>query len=264
MSPRRLVAHVFVPLWLVASAAAARAQDAPSSAATGDIDDPKVARRLGTRVELGAPSPEGAPGLVAPAAEPAGAAAPPRSAQPPETDLRDTGARAEAPRRPNTPRLKLGYRYFTFAQIGAKADSGPGKDESFNVLSLDLYPVSSGWRFGLTTQYGWESGTFRQGGDAFVAESLSLGGQLPGAVATPFFEVYGGGGLMQRTHAGLNAIASVYGQYGLDVGVDVFLARYLCMSFAFGYVHPANGFVKEQAYGSFSADTWSFKVGVGL
>ena len=133
-------------------------------------------------------------------------------------------------------------------------------------MSLDLYPVSSTWRFGLSTQYGWEQGTFRANGDAFIAESLSLGGQLPGPVVTPFFEGHVGGGLMQRTHAGLslNTIATGYAQLGVDVGLDFFLARHAFLSAALGYLHGTNGFVQNNAFGSFSVDTWAFKLGVGL
>ena len=138
----------------------------------------------------------------------------------------------------------------------------------FAPVRVDLGRLASGeaWRLGLTTQYGWEGGTFRQGGDAFLAQSASLGGQVPGQVFTPFFEVYAGGGLMQRTHKDimLNAAATAYGQLGVDVGSEIFLARYFCLSGALGYIHAGNGFVKSASFGSFSVDTISFKLGVGL
>jgi hypothetical protein len=257
MCPPRRLAHAFVPLWLVASAAVARAQGAGSVTISEDIDDPKVARRLGARVEL-VPAPQTSPAAGGASADQLAAVAPVETvATPPESG-------EGAPARPLTPRLKLGYRHFTFAQIGPTSASGAGADEPFDVLSLDLYPVSSSWRFGFSTQYAWEAGTFRQGGDAFIAESVSLGGQIPGPVATPFFEAYAGGGYMQRTHAGLNSVATIYGQLGLDAGLEIFLARYFCLSVALGYIHPSNGFVKNATYGSFSVDTWSFKLGVGL
>jgi hypothetical protein len=289
MYPRRLVT-VLLPLWLAAVAPQARAQ-APGSLEQGEgIDDPKVARRLGTRIELApvaAPTPAVPPAAID-AASPEGAAVrasdaaseASRDASPDpshgslaplpadarlgpagEVEAARPGVPTEAPR---TPRFKLGYRYFKFAQIGATASSGPGADEPFDVLSLDLYPVSSTWRFGLTTQYGWQGGTFRQGGDAFIAQSVSLGGQIPGAIFTPFFEVYAGGGYMQRTHAGLNAVATAYGQLGIDVGSEVFLASHFCLSGAIGFIHAGNAFVKDATFGSFSVDTLSFKVGVGL
>ncbi|HVR02645.1 MAG TPA: hypothetical protein VMT47_10975, partial [Polyangia bacterium] len=83
-------------------------------------------------------------------------------------------------------------------------------------------------------------------------------------VVTPFIEAYAGGGYMQRTHAGLNAVATAYGQLGVDVGTEVFLARHFFLSAALGFIHAADGFVKDNAFGSFSVDTWSFKLGFGL
>jgi hypothetical protein len=286
MDLRRLVVTVLAPLWITGSAAAARAQG-PGEPGSEAIDDPKLARRLGTRIELGAPPAVAAEadgagetgatpdsgGSVEARDESGGASLMPEvggrelalGAGPDEVDTAGPIA-PEGPRR--TPRIKLGLRRFTFAQIAAtaKATGTPGADEPFNVLSLDLYPVSSAWRLGLTTQYGWEGGTFRQGGDAFLAQSASLGGQVPGQVFTPFFEVYAGGGLMQRTHKDimLNAAATAYGQLGVDVGSEIFLARYFCLSGALGYIHAGNGFVKSASFGSFSVDTISFKLGVGL
>jgi hypothetical protein len=259
--PQRLVVQLLVPLWVASAAASARAQGAASLDLSEGIDDPKLERRLGTRVEL-VPAPSAAPmatvegpAAVAPAGPVAVAETTPTSPSPPAD-----GESTE----PRTPRLKLGYRRFTFAQIGATAMSGPAANEPFSVVSVDFYPVSSTWRFGLTTQYGWQEGTFRNNGDAFIAQSISLGGQIPGPVVTPFFEGYAGGGYMQRTHAGLNSVATVYGQLGIDVGSELFLARHFCLSAALGYVHATNGFVKDAIFGSFSVDTWSFKLGLGL
>jgi hypothetical protein len=250
-APRRLAPPVLVSVFCVLVATrVARAQDVGTAADPGGIDDPKVERRLGTRIDL-------------PPA-PAGESPPPTSGVAP-------AAVAEATPRPvseekRTPRLQIAYRRFTFNQIAQTASAAPAADEPFNVVSLDFYPVSSAWRFGLSTQYGWEQGTFRANGDAFIAESLSLGGQIAGPVATPFFEVHAGGGLMQRTHTGLglNTIASAYGQLGVDVGVDFFVARHAFFSGALGYLHGTNGFVKDNAFGSFSVDTWAFKLGFGL
>jgi len=254
--PQRLAVHLLVPLSLACGAASARAQEAATPPAGERIDDPKLERRLGTRIDLGVATSAGPTG----AAEADGPAAVAETT--PEASRPLPEGRSSAPR---TPRLKVGFRRFTFAQVGATAMSGPsGADEPFDVASLDFYPVSSSWRFGLTTQYGWQEGTFRQGGDAFIAQSVSLGGQIPGPAVTPFFEAYAGGGYMQRTHAGLNAVATVYGQLGFDVGSELFVARHLCVSAAVGYLHAANGFVKDSVFGSFSIDTWSFKLGLGL
>src|SRR5882724_2238081 len=229
-SLRRLVVKALVPLWIAGAPGAARAQGSAALASAEDIDDPKLERRLGTRVELAA-APASLPESGTPRADASIVAEAPAPA-----------AAERAAQAPRTPWLKLGYRRFTFAQNGASATAGPAAEEPFDVLSLDFYPVSSSWRLGLTTQYGWQSGTFRQGGDAFIAQSVSLGGQIPGPLATPFFEAYAGGGYMQRTHAALNAVATAYGQLGADLGTELFLARHLCLSAALGYVHAANGF----------------------
>jgi hypothetical protein len=256
----RLIVRVGLPLCVAGTTGMAFAEG---------IDDPKLERRLGTRVELAPPvaAPGGVPGIpgaadaVAPA--PAGELMGPPAADsvatipPPADDAAGPAAR-------HVPHLMLAYRRFSFAQIGPTAASGPSQDEPFNVVSLDLYPVSSSWRCALSTQYGWEDGTFRANGDAFIAQSVALGGQIPGEVFTPFFEAHAGGGYMQRTHAGLNTIATAYGQLGVDVGADLFLARYAFLSAALGYLHATNGFAKDNAFGSFSVDTWSFKLGFGL
>jgi hypothetical protein len=262
---QRLAVHLLVPLSLACVAASARAQEAATPRGPEAIDDPKLERRLGTRVDLAPETSAAAAGGVT-AGGPAGGVTAGGPAgvvdTTPESAPLPAEREASAPR---TPRLKLGFRRFTFAQIGATAMSGAsGADEPFDVASLDFYPVSSSWRFGLTTQYGWQEGTFREGGDAFIAQSVSLGGQIPGPAVTPFFEAYAGGGYMQRTHAGLNSVATVYGQLGVDVGSELFLARHLCVSAALGYLHATNGFVKDAVFGSFSIDTWSFKLGIGL
>jgi hypothetical protein len=276
MSMRRLVVTVLGPLWIAALSvsATARAQEPGSLEISEGIDDPKLARRLGTRIELtpaAGPAETGAPADADGARGASAAVSPLVSPATGDLGLAPAGeVQAGPPARPEqpryTPRLKLGFRHFTFAQIGAKATGQPGPDEPFDVLSLDLYPVSSAWRFGLTTQYGWEGGTFRQGGDAFIAQSVSLGGQIPGQVFTPFFEAYAGGGLLQRTHKELmlNAAATAYGQIGIDVGSEIFLGRYFCVSGALGFIHAGNAFAKSNAFGSFSVDTLSFKLGIGI
>ena len=70
-----------------------------------------------------------------------------------------------------------------------KLSSSSATSEPFDTLSLDFYPISRLVRFGLSTQYGWQSGQFGTGnGDYFIAESASLGLQSAGAVVTPFAE----------------------------------------------------------------------------
>jgi hypothetical protein len=253
-----------------AVAPAARAQVPAAIDRAEGIDDPKLERRLGSRVSLaeGTSSPvaEGAPSLAAPsslALVPAATYAPSSADGP--ADVVSATPSAPEPGGPKVPRLKFAYRRFTFAQIGPPTAPGSGGSEIFNVVSVDLYPVSNTWRFGLSTQYGWEDGTFRSNRDAFFAETLSLGGQLPGDVFTPFFELYGGGGLLQRLPAPtLNAHATAYGELGIDVGTEIFLARHAYLSIAGGYLHNVNGFLQAKKATSISGDTLCFKVGFGF
>lgn len=252
---RRLVTGARVPLaaaWLALSVPGlARAQAPATLEGAEAIDDPKLERRLGTRVELVAgppPSPFGADAPW-PQAELTGGAPPP--------------VVAPQPHGPRVPHLKLAYRRFSFARIGPT--SGPLGDEPFSVVSLDLYPISSFVRLGFSTQYGWEEGTFRANGDAFIAESVALGGQIPGQVFTPFFELHAGGGMMQRPSSGLeNTIATAYGQLGVDVGTEIFMAKYAFLSASIGFLRGTNGFLKHGEFSSFSVNAWTFKLGFGL
>jgi hypothetical protein len=241
---------------------AALAQEAPVPQGAEAIDDPKLERRLGTRVSLASPdnvAPELAEGATfAPLGE---------SSTSPYAERDDVLAASPTPPEPfvrKVPRLKIAYGRFDFVQVGAPTGTTAGASETFNVVSLDLYPVSSNWRFGLSTQYGWQDGTFRKRGDAFLAEALSLGGQLPGDVFTPFFEVFGGGGLMQRLNSNLNTPGNAYGEFGVSVGTEIFLARHAFLSLAGGYLHNYNGYFYMKKYTSSSNDVLTFKVGFGI
>ena len=307
---------------VVSGAALARAGEEP--------DDPKLARRLGTREALGAPPPNVAPaaaggGVVpspfapgpssSPITPPSTAAAPPppgasppamsppaasprvvdaappppaaapASPSPPRNDAAaawwtqavatgDTtpaglglyaappppARQAEAPR----PRLKLAYRRFDFVRIGASG-SGAGSvaGEPFDTLVVDVYPVSSLVRIGLSSQYGWQSGAGLSGGDYFAAESVSAGAQLRGGRVVPFGEAFAGIGYMRRLQFD-RTVPTAYWQLGLDAGAEIFLASTGFVSVALGYLRPVNGFAMQQKFGSVFVDTWSFKLGVGL
>src|ERR1700690_1514790 len=108
-------------------ATTALADELGAADATERIDDPKLERRLGTRVALGA-APAGAPTPTF-AGDIVIAEATPSEAQ-------DSG-------QAKVPRLKLAYRWFTFAQIGPVGAASSGASEVFHVVSLDLYPVST-------------------------------------------------------------------------------------------------------------------------
>jgi hypothetical protein len=293
---------------------------APTDGSGGaqEIDDPKVARRLKTRVALpasSAPSDGSPPAAAATAATTAApvsplpvfpvapvvpiapvtspAAVPPvktAAARPPVTAAVGAGESQTAAPPPVTPggeeaigrklaspredpfagtqvpRLKLSYRRFSFVRIGASAPGstiGAAASEPFDVVSLDYYPVSSFVRFGLSTQYGAESGKLMGGGDLFIDQSFSLGAQIPGHIFTPFAEAFAGGGYMRRMQFG-SSVPTVYWQYGVDVGTEIFMARYAFFSVALGYLHPVNGFTKGLSFTSVYVDTWSLKLGIGL
>jgi hypothetical protein len=173
---------------------------------------------------------------------------------------------------PRVPRFKVAYRWLTLAQLAAGAAPGRGADETFHVVSLDFYPISSIVRFGLSTQYGWQNGTFRAGGDAFLAESVSLGFQVPGQVFTPFVESHAGAGLMQRMQIPeLNPKATLYLQFGVDVGTEIFFARFAHLSLALGWVRGVNYYAardpdpkKGLVLTNLPMDTFSIKVGFGI
>ncbi|MES1206097.1 MAG: hypothetical protein ABUS79_09190 [Pseudomonadota bacterium] len=168
---------------------------------------------------------------------------------------------------PYAPRMKLGYRRFPFTRLGAPSATspttlGPGTPQSFESLSLDLYPISWYLRVGLSTQFGWESGQFDRSGDYFLAETASVGFQIPGRF-TPFVEALAGGGYMRRLQAE-ESVPTAYWQLGIDAGVEIYFANRAYVSLAVGYLHPGNLFVMQQSLMSVKADTWSLKIGIGI
>ena len=272
----RRAAVAFMCGWLpLAGVALATAGVARAAGPGGDdLDDPKMARRLGTR----AAPPESVP-LPAPSVQPVAVSQPanrPRD-QPPVTLTRTASVAASEPAPPaepatswpsgRTPRLGFGYRRFSFVQVGATgagSTNGVAASEPFDSVSLDYYPISNLLRFGLSTQYGWQDGRFNSGnGDYFIAESTSLGIQHPGSWASPFAEVFAGGGYMRRYQFD-RTIPTAYWQFGIDAGASFFLPEHGYVSLALGYLRPVNGFLKEQSFTSVYVDTWSIKLGFGL
>ena len=253
---------------------------APSArAAGGDIDDPKMARRLGSRVDSASgtdTTAAGAPATAAPASSAALAspAAPRTAGDTPSADLvaASSGGGVAASGTPavgpggRTPLVGLGYRRFSFVQLGATDPSsatGAASSEPFDTLSLDFYPISHMVRFGLSTQYGWQSGRFNAGGDYFIAQSVSLGLQAPGTTVTPFAEAFAGGGYLRRAQFD-RTIPTAYWQFGIDGGASFFVADRGYFSVALGYLRPVNGFLKMQSFTSVYVDTWSLKIGFGI
>jgi hypothetical protein len=163
--------------------------------------------------------------------------------------------------------MKLGYRRFLFSRVGTATETmpttlGPSTPESFESVSIDLYPMSWYLRVGLSTQFGWESDKFDRSGDYFLAESGSVGFQIPGRF-TPFVEALAGAGYMRRIQSGTSS-PSGYWQTGIDAGVEIYVANRAYASLAVGYLHPANLFVMQQSLMSVKADTWSLKLGFGI
>src|SRR5690349_7500796 len=138
LAPRRLLLCACAPLALfVASLVTARraAAQAPGSLDISEsIDDPKVERRLGMRIEL--------PGGGAPATPPQEAAsvAPTGdvtfASPPPQADAIATPVPPAAGAAPRVPHLKLAYRWLPFAQLKPGGVPGRGPDETFHVVSL--------------------------------------------------------------------------------------------------------------------------------
>jgi hypothetical protein len=240
------------------------------------IDDPKLSRRLGTRIVVPGSAPDGSstasdpPPTAAPAP---GSAAAGSAGGEPTVIARSAAHPAE---KKYVPHFKIGFRRFDFVQVGV-ADtgsiSGTAASEPFDCLSFDVYPVSSFVRFGLSTMYGWQAGAFATKGDYVLAQSFSLGAQLPGSLFTPFAEAFGGFGYMRRLQF-QRTVPTAYWQLGVDVGTEVAIGHGFLVSASLGYIHPVNGLAQavngnsgsstSVALGSVYVDTWSFKFAFGI
>jgi hypothetical protein len=250
-------------------------QARPATAPPADddeIDDPKVYRRLGTRITVPPPPPPVVP--VAPAPPPVAPLPPPAPVAPAPTADTETSTptvvrpyapEAEQPFRPTPPRLKLGFRRFEFVQIGASSGpSGVAARETFNNVAVDVYPVSNVVRIGLSSSFGWQSGQFLTNGDYFAMQSFSLGGQYRDLGRfVPFAEAFTGVGYMRRLQFD-RTIPTAFWQFGADAGVEIYAARTGYLSLAIGYIRPVNGFAVRQQFTSIFVDTWSFKIGIGI
>jgi hypothetical protein len=272
-------------MWCLCAAARVRA-----AAPDEDIDDPKLARRLGTRIDWTSPPGSAPPPPVvatppsgAPPSPPPAVATPPSGAPPSPppavatlppavpvivtppapTPAPTTSASGEAEFEPVLPRVQLAFRRFDFVQIGAsESASSLAKSEAFDSLSLDVYPLSSLVRVGLSTAYGWQAGQ-TSNGDYFATETASLGVQLKVGRVVPFAEGLAGIGYMRRFQFE-HTIPTVLWQFGIDAGAALYLARIGFVSVALGYLHPVNGFLKTTTFESIYTNTWSFKIGIGI
>ena len=233
---------------------AAAATRSRSRRTTDAIDDPKVSRRLGTRISVPPPPAGRPPRRARPAPRRPPPPPPPCSPIPSPTEA-DAGVptverpytpAAEGSFQPTLPRLKLALRRFDFVQIGASESSdGIAAREPFNSLSIDVYPVSRLVRVGLSTAFGWQSGTWLAEGDYFATQSLSLGGQYGGLGRfVPFAEAFAGVGYMRRLQFD-RTIPTAFWQFGRRRGRrDLRRAQVGYLSLAIGYLRPVNGFAR--------------------
>src|SRR5262249_34743399 len=155
----------------------------------------------------------------------------------------------EALFRPTLPRLKLALRHFNFVRIGAsESPDGLAAPETFNDVTVDVYPVSSAVRVGLSTSFGWESGPSLLAGDYFAMQSFSFGGQLRdlGRIV-PFAEAFFGIGYLRRVQFD-RTIPTAFWHFGADAGVELYVARTGYVSVALGYLRPVNGFAVRQHF----------------
>jgi len=252
------------------------AETAPVAApvATAPIEPSSVPAPVAAPVAAAPAEPASPPAAIAAPVPAAAAPAPPEAApSPPATSgTADLTAKARPPEPPAPaipsgpwpyhPRLKLGYRWFSFARMPAAGSTAPTASETFQSVSLDAYPTSSYLRIGFSSQFGWESGQFQRTGDYFLAESASTGFQLPGRF-TPFLEGLAGAGYMRRLQAGVSSSTGYY-QLGVDGGVEIYLAKRAYVSIALGYLHPGNLFLQQKNLSGINADTWSLKFGLGI
>lgn len=82
--------------------------------------------------------------------------------------------------------LRVGYRTLTNKQVvfSENREMDTYGDSRFHVLSVDVYPISTVARLGLSVQGGLEP----DANDWFTTVGLTVGGQLRGRVATPWIE----------------------------------------------------------------------------
>ena len=150
-------------------------------------------------------------------------------------------------------------------QIGASSSiNGAVASEPFNSVGVDVYPLTSLVRVGLSTQYGWQSGDVRlerrllRGAVAVARRAVLEAGRF-----VPFAEAFGGIGYMRRLQFD-RTVPTVYWQLGVDVGTEIYFARTGYISLAIGYLRPVNGFARVQQFETVFVDTWSFKLGIGI
>jgi len=159
------------------------------------------------------------------------------------------------------PRVDLAYRRMSTAGL-------EGNTLDFNAFELDFFPISNIVRFGLDTEIG--VGTAYSAW--YVTVGATLGLQYPWRV-TPFVEGRFTAGLIGATYMGQSAVSYLY-LGGLEAGASVYVFSRFHLTASLGWAHPVFSgidvdYVKahpmlDPARKSFAADTFTFKVGLGL
>ncbi len=190
---------------------------------------------------------------------------------------------AAAPVEHPNPRLKLSYRRFAVA--GFDAATIP-----FDGVQLDAYPLSRRWvRVGLEAEAGSGGATWDGASTKLwcALAGLSAGLQYPARV-TPFIEgrvaagALGGDVTGSATYGGATltmhqAVATLIYLGGVEAGIELYAVGRTFVSVSVGWAHPVY-FAPNQPsvqapmsaaaamllMAPHAADTFTFKVGVGL
>jgi hypothetical protein len=166
-------------------------------------------------------------------------------------------ARREHP----VPRVKLAFRQLVAAGL-------EGGNLTFNGVSLDYYPSSGIFRFGIDTEVGL--------GDRYDAWYLTTGAvvglQYPARV-TPFVDGRFVAGLIGGSALGQTVVSYMY-TGGIDSGIELYIAGRFYLTAAIGWAHPVYSGI-DIAYTranpklaphrkEFADDSFTFKIGFGL
>ena len=210
-----------------------------------DVDDPKLARTLN-------PAPPSSENAAVPSSD--------------TKDKSQTSATCQIPIEKKihpAPMVKLSYRQFTAPNLD-------GTTFPFNVIQLDLYPVSMRWfRLGFELEVGISNNQYST---TYAAGGISLGVQYPWRV-TPFIDGRFIGGVVGGSYMD-HLLVTYTWMAGIDVGIELYVVSRLFLSLAIGWVHdvyrgididyqklnPLNDPISKM----FIGDSFTFKVGIGL
>lgn len=240
---------------LLLGAGVARAQEEPSAE-----DDPAFARAVSASLQGEEPQPDPVPFTEE---DPAYAAAPPAVAT-------SIGAPRPAPRRarhlpPTEVRLRASYRTLRLAEVAP--DGQALLRQRFHGVGVDVYPISSRVRLGLSTQLAMEA----DGDDWVATEGLVIGFQLPRRSFAPFLEGGVHAGLAQRTFwfpdqpMPIDSLTVLWA-FSLDLGVDVRLYGSLLGTVSLGLQRTSYFYTSAEENAPLQAlhdKAFALKLGIG-